>query len=195
MQTAVAEKCYTISEYLTLEEKAENKHEYYNGNILKMPGASFTHNQIAVNIMVTLANALNNNFIVLNSDMKIHIPQLESFVYPDAVVVFRKPDFYENRNDVILNPLLIVEVASPSTRKHDRNTKFQYYKTLLSFKEYILIEQVKPWVVASYKIADQTWKDSEASTLNSSIYLQSVDCTIDLKRIYNGVAFKNKGLR
>src|SRR6476660_3980119 len=101
MQTAFKNKIYTISEYFRLEEKAKNKHEYFNGNIVKMPGASFVHNQIAVNVMTTLAVALyNKNFIVLNSDMKIHIPQLESVVYPVAVVVFEKPAFYEERTDV-----------------------------------------------------------------------------------------------
>ncbi|MDQ2751414.1 MAG: Uma2 family endonuclease, partial [Bacteroidota bacterium] len=129
------------------------------------------------------------HFFVLNSDMKIQIPQLESFVYPDAVVVFEKPLFYEGRTDVVLNPLLIVEVASRSTRKYDRTTKFEYYKTLPSFKEYVLIEQTKPWVIASYKIADRTWQDTEAFSPDGSVYLRSVDCNIELKKVYHGVPF------
>ncbi len=192
MQTEVVEKIYTISEYLSLEARAKNKHEYYNGKIIQMPGASFTHNVIAVNIMSILNAALfEKNFFVLNSDMKIHIPQLESFVYPDAVVVFEKPVLYEGRTDVVLNPLLIVEVASRSTKKYDRTTKFEYYKTLPSFKEYVLVEQAQPWIVASYKIADRTWQDTEAATLDDSIHLQSVNCTIEMKRVYHGVTFNN----
>ena len=190
MQTEVAEKFYTVSEYLALEKRAKNKHEYYNGKIVKMPGASYKHNQIAANIAAVLVHALyDKNFIVTNSDTKIHIPQLESFVYPDAVVVFEKPELYEGRNDVITNPLLIVEVASRSTRNYDRTTKFEYYKTLSSFKEYVLIEQIKPWVIASYKIAERTWQDTEASSLDDSVYLRSVDCNIELKRVYHGVPF------
>lgn len=193
MQTEVAEKLYSIKEYLAFEEQAKNKHEYYNGKIIKMPGATFKHNQIATNIIVALGNALyNKNFIVNNSDTKIHIPQLDSFVYPDAVVVFEKPEFYEGRNDVIVNPLLIVEVASPSTQKYDRALKFRRYKTLPSFKEYVLVEQDLPWVTSSYKIADRTWKDTEANTLESSVYLQSVDCTLDMERIYHGVQFSKE---
>ena len=190
MQTEVVEKLYTASEYLALEERAKNKHEYYNGKIIKMPGASFRHNQIATNIAAVLINALyDKSFIVTNSDTKIHIPKLESFVYPDAVVVFEKPALYEGRTDVVLNPLLIVEVASRSTRKYDRTTKFEYYKTLPSFKEYVLVEQAQPWIVASYKIADRTWKDTEATALDDSVYLQSVDCTIEMKRVYHGIEF------
>ena len=193
MQTAVKDKLYTVSEYLELEERAKNKHEYYNGIIRKMPGASFRHNQIAVNVMTALATALyNKNFIVLNSDMKIHIPQLESVIYPDAVVVFEKPEFYSGRTDVLTNPLLVVEVVSPSTEKYDRGRKFQHYKTLPSFKEYVLIEQLQPWVVASYKIAERTWQDTEANTLDGSVYLQSIDCTIQLQRVYHGVEFGKK---
>ncbi len=183
MQTEVAEKIYTASEYLALEKRAKNKHEYYNGKIAKMPGASFRHNQITANIIAVLINALyERNFIVSTSDTKIQIPQLESFVYPDAVVVFEKPLFYEGRTDVVLNPLLIVEFLS-------RSYNLKYYKTLPSFKEYVLVEQAQPWVIASYKIADRTWKDTEANTLDDSIYLQSVDCTIEMKRIYHGIQF------
>ena len=191
MQTEVAERIYTANEYLLLEERAKNKHEYYNGKIIKMPGGSFRHNQITANVIAVLINALyEKNFAVSTSDTKIHIPQLESFVYPDAVVVFEKPQFYSGRTDVVLNPLLIVEVASRSTKKYDRTTKFEYYKTLPSFKEYVLVEQAQPWVIASYKIADRTWKDTEANALEDSIYLQSVDCTIEIKRIYHGIEFR-----
>ena len=190
MQTDAAEKLYTVQEYLAFEERAKKKHEYYNGKIIKMPGASFRHNIIAVNIMTILNVALyQKNYFVSNSDTKIHIPQLNSFVYPDAVVVFEKPEFYANRNDVVVNLLLIVEVASPSTKEYDRSLKYQRYKTLPSFKEYVLVEQAQPWVIASYRIADRTWKDTEAGTLDASVYLQSVDCTIEMQRIYHGIQF------
>ena len=191
MPVEAAEKFYTVKEYLALEQKAKTKHEYYNGKIKTMSGASYIHNRIAVNVMTELAFfARNTDFIVLNSDMKIHISQLESFVYPDAVVVFEKPLFYEGRTDVVLNPLLIVEVASRSTKNYDRTTKFEYYKTLPSFKEYVLIEQDKPWAIASYKIADRTWRDSEALSLTDTLHLQSVDYTLQMKNVYYGIEFK-----
>ncbi len=86
MQAEVAEKLYSIKEYLAFEDRAKNKHEYYNGKIIKMPAASYIHNQIAANIIAALITVLyNKEFIVTTSDTKIHIPQLDSFVYPDAV--------------------------------------------------------------------------------------------------------------
>lgn len=191
MTIDVAEKLYTAKEYLAFEQKAKSKHEFYNGKIVKLPGATFYHNLIANNISGELGVVLRGRpFFVLNSDMKIHIPQLQSFVYPDAVVVFEKPSFYEGRTDVVLNPLLIIEVASRSTRNYDRTTKFEYYKTLPSFKEYVLIEQSTPWAIASYKIADRTWQDTEATSLSGSLHLQSVGYTLEMKNIYHGIAFR-----
>ncbi len=92
-----------------------------------------------------------------------------------------------------MNPLLIVEVvevALRSTKKYDRTTKFEYYKTLPSFKEYVLIEQAKPWAIASYKIADRTWHYTEAVSLDVSLHLRSIDYTIGMKNIYHGVEFR-----
>ncbi len=94
MHTDLVEKIYTVGEYLALEERAKNKHEFYNGKIIKMPGGTHIHNEIAANLIGVLKNALDKKkFKVYTSDMKIHIPRLQSFVYPDAVVVFEKPQF------------------------------------------------------------------------------------------------------
>lgn len=138
MSSEVAEKHYTVSEYLAFEKRAKNKHEYYNGKIVKFHGKSVIHNQLAANVTAALVTALyEREFVVSTSDTKIYIPRLETFVYPDAVVVFEKAGFYNGKRDVITNPLLIVEFVS-------RSAFFRYYKTLPSFKEYVLIEQTKP---------------------------------------------------
>ena len=157
-----------------------------------MLGAKFNHNLIATNTTTALSNALEEkeqNLLVLNSDTKIHIPGLRSFVYPDAVVVCEVPEFYEGREDTIMNPLLVVEVLSPSTEKYDRHTKFGHYKTLPSFQEYVLIRQNMPFVTASYKIAERTWQDTDAEGIEDTIYLRSIDITISLKRLYKGIVF------
>lgn len=188
-----ASKIYTIAEYLALEERALEKSEYYNGEIIAMPGGKYNHNLIASNFICYLGNALDekgSGLSVLNSDMKIFIPHLATIVYPDAVVVCEKPEFSEGRTDMILNPLLVVEVLSRSTQDFDRTTKFFWYKHIASFQEYVLVEQKMPYLTASYKIAERTWQDTEAKGLESSIYLKSIDCTLDLKKIYKGVTFE-----
>ncbi|MEO6639497.1 MAG: Uma2 family endonuclease, partial [Ginsengibacter sp.] len=131
-------KTYSIAEYLAMEENSVEKHEYYNGKIIKMSGGTYNHNLIASNIITTLNMLLEEKqqeYAVLGSDMKVYSPRILSFVYPDAVVVCEKPLFYEERKDIITNPLLIVEVLSPSTEDYDRKGKFFDYKQIPSFKE------------------------------------------------------------
>ena len=186
------EKNYTIKEYLSLEDASVEKHEFYNGKIIKMSGAKPNHNIIAANIIAAFINALEKNekeYFVLTSDSKIYNARLNSFLYPDAVVICEAIELYPGSETVITNPLLIVEVLSPSTEEHDRTGKFYDYKLIPSFKEYVLVWQTIPSVTASYKIADRTWQDTEAEGLDGSIYLQSIDCSIDLKKIYKGIKF------
>lgn len=192
METAVANKKYTVAEYLAMEERSVEKHEFYNGKIIKMPGAKPVHNLIAANLIIQLGIELEKkktNYLVLTSDTKIHIARLNTFVYPDAVVICEKIELYPGSEMVITNPLLIVEVLSPSTEDYDRHGKFFDYKQIPSFKEYVLVEQDMPLVTASYKIADRTWQDNIAEGINSSIHLQSIDCIISLSKIYKGIQF------
>ncbi len=188
----IEQRFYTIEEYLQLEERSRDKHEYFNGKIKFMAGGAGPHNLIMGNIITSLNNAtenLDNTFLVYPSEMKIFIPRIQAFVYPDAVVVCEKPEYYQGRNDIITNPILVVEVASPSTAKYDRGLKYRHYKTLPSFKEYVIVEQDFPWVMASFKTAENTWNDLEATQLDQSIFLRSINCSIDLKRIYRNVEF------
>lgn len=191
--TLVAEKLYSVEEYFEIEARSGEKLEYYDGEINPMPGAKASHNLIAGNTITALNIALEEkeqNFLVSTGDTKIHIPKLQSFVYPDAVVVCETFQFYEGREDTIINPLLIVEVLSPSTSAYDKHGKFGHYKTLPSFQEYVLVEQNSPFVTASYKIAEHTWQDTEADGPEATIYLRSLDVTLSLKRLYKGVIFR-----
>lgn len=185
-------KTYSIAEYLAMDENSVEKHEFYNGKIIKISGGTYNHNLIATNIITALNLMLEEKqreYAVLGSDMKVYSPRIMSFVYPDAVVVCEKPLFYEDRKDIITNPLLIVEVLSPSTKDYDRKGKFFDYKQIPSFKEYLLVEQNIAFATASYKIADRTWQDAEADGIAASIHLKSIDCTISLSKIYKGIKF------
>lgn len=190
---ATAERLYSIKEYLAMEDQNLEKSEYYDGEIIPLAGAKYNHNLITANVITTLSIALDakaDNYRVLSSDMKIQIPALRSFLYPDAVVICEAPEFYEGREDIITNPLLIVEILSPGTIRYDQRGKLDHYKTLPSFQEYVLIHQRLPMVTASYKIAERTWQDTEADSLEQTIYLRSLDVTIDVKRLYKGVTFR-----
>ncbi|MBC7888741.1 MAG: Uma2 family endonuclease [Ferruginibacter sp.] len=186
------EKNYTIEEYLAMEEVAVEKHEFYNGKIIKMAGAKPNHNIIAANIIAELIFGTQNKskeYFVLTGDSKIYNSRLNSFLYPDAVVICEAIELYPGSSTVITNPLLIVEVLSPSTEEHDRTGKFYDYKLIPSFKEYVLVWQTIPSVTTSYKIGERTWQDTEADGIDTTIYLQSIDCSIDLRKIYRGIKF------
>jgi Uma2 family endonuclease len=187
-----AERLYTIEEYLALEEKAETKHEFDNGKIIEMPGAKFNHNTITARIITSLVIALDTlqkDCFVQTSDVKIHIPAANSFVYPDVAVVCEKPQFYAEREDLLMNPLLIVEVLSESTAAYDREEKFEKYTTLSSLREYVLVAQDKPFVEVFYLYdpENELWKISHASKLETAIHLHSIDVTLQLKDIYKQV--------
>jgi len=190
--TEVLDKKYTVEEYLAFERKAAVKHEFYNGNIVEMPGGTINHNLIATNFAVALSIALeekDEKYLVINSDMKIQIPAFNHFVYPDTVVVCEKPAFYEDNKDVITNPLLIVEVMSPSSQVYDQGEKFYKYRTLPSLQEFVLASQEQPWVNTFYRGKPNTWIETLADKLESTIHFKSIDCEIDLKRIYKNVEF------
>jgi Uma2 family endonuclease len=183
---------FSIQEYLALEERASCKHEFFNGKIKQMPGASYHHNVIATNLTTHINNLLEaktEQFIVCNSDMKIYLPRYRHFVYPDAVVVFERPVFYENRKDIILNPILIVEVLSSSTEDYDKGSKFLKYKSLESFREYVLVEQDSPEVTRFYKPKEGSWEEAISDQLQQQIHLKSLDIHLSLARIYRNIEF------
>ncbi len=189
---SLRQRKFSIQEYLDMESKSLEKYEYYNGKIINMAGADPIHNLIATLISTELNNLLfskEQNYFVLNSDQKIRIPELNAFVYPDAVVVCEKIERYE-KTSAIVNPLLIVEVLSPSTESHDRIGKFSMYKMIPSFTEYLLVRQDSVWVNASYREKANTWTDTIVEDLEKKIFLKSIDCELSLKNIYRGITFE-----
>jgi Uma2 family endonuclease len=176
---------YTGAEYLELEEQSEYKSEFYNGEIFAMSGGSRNHSVICVNLNRKLAESLDDkDCILFDSQMKLDIPKLNSFVYPDVMVVCGDIEFYENRTDIIRNPILIIEVLSPSTESFDRSGKFQYYQTVLSVKEYVLISQEKPMIEVYYKQDERNWLYSVANGLDEKILLRTIQCELALRDIY-----------
>ena len=191
--TTAPEKLYTIEEYLAFEKKAHTKHEYHNGKIVTMTGGTANHNEIALKVAAALLYLLEDKkkeYKVYNSDMKIQIPVYNHFVYPDAVVVCEQPEFYKGRKDVITNPLLVVEVLSPSTEEYDQHLKFEKYRKVPSFREYLLVRQDAPFATAYYREEENLWRTTDVEGLESSIFIKSVECGLSLAKIYKGVQFE-----
>ena len=187
-----AEKTYTLNEYLARESRSVYKHEFYNGKIIRMAGAKARHNQIAANLTGALKYALRplpRKFIVYNSDQKVYIESENVGVYPDALVVCETPQFWKGREDLIVNPLLVVEVLSRSTASFDKSGKFLLYEQLPSFLEYVLVEQKYPRVESWFRTTEHSWDKTVQTDIADSIQLRSVGVSVSLSEIYEHVAF------
>ncbi len=185
-------RLYSLSQYLAREEKAQDKHEFYNGIIRKMAGGTFRHNEIASNTLTALKQAvrrLPGTYRVLNSDQKIYIEPANTGVYPDALVICEEPVFYQNRQDLLTNPLVIVEVLSRSTASHDRQGKFLLYQQLPSFREYVLIEQTRPEVETWFREEESLWRKSVVSGLEARVLLRALGVELALSEVYENVVF------
>jgi Uma2 family endonuclease len=190
IETLEKEKVYTVDEYFEIDQQSEEKLEYHHGKIIPMSGGTTTHSKIAAKIITALSNLLEDKpFEIYTSDIKIQIPEYGKFVYADVSVVSGKSEHYQGRRDTIVNPLLVVEVLSPSTKKHDRASKFMMYRTLPSLREYVLIEQDRPYVTTFFRNQARHWEDTDASDLNQSVRLRSVGEEIPLARIYKTIDF------
>ncbi len=131
-----AKRIYTPEEYLAREEAAEYKSEYDNGEIIALAAGSRDHSLIEGNIHTTLNLALRSKPCeVHGSDLRLYIERSQLYTYPDVMVICGPPQFFEERNDTVINPIVIVEVLSPSTREYDRVKKFARYKQLDSLRE------------------------------------------------------------
>ena len=129
-------------EYFKTEQYAEYKSEYYHGEIFAMAGTSVNHNLIAMNVVTSLNNLLrDSDCFVFSSDIKIQIEESKHYAYPDVSVVCGSIEYGANRNDIIKNPVIIIEVLSESTKDYDRGLKFQAYRKIKTLSEYILIDQ------------------------------------------------------
>ena len=188
---APPEKKVSIEAYFKAEQKSIHKNEYHNGIIQLMAGGKLPHNRLAQKAANLIDNFVENNdldFIVSNSDTKIRIEKYNRFVYPDAVVICEKPEFYQNRKDTIINPLLIVEVLSDSTKDFDRTTKYEYYRSVPSFKEYVLVHQENKHVSVYTKQLDNTWIVRDYDGEEATAILYAIEsCPLPLKRLYRGL--------
>jgi Uma2 family endonuclease len=180
---------YSLDEYRAIEEKAEGRNEYRDGEIVPMPGGTLKHSRIGGNIFAFLKFLLRDTqFEPIKSDLRLWIPEHRRGVYPDVMVFNGEPQLNAERLDEVLNPTLILEVLSPSNADCDRLSKFRMYRSIGSFSEYLLVDQDEPFVERYSKQA-QGWLLSEFSGLEVSITLDSVSIELPMMEIYRGVVF------
>jgi Uma2 family endonuclease len=179
--------------YLQQERLAEFKSEFHNGDIYAMAGASRNHNQITSNLVVSLGHQLATfPCSVYSSDMKVRTNTVDTnkYSYPDVVLSCDKELFEDDQGDVLLNPQIIIEVLSDSTEAYDRGLKFFHYQFIPSLQEYLLVSQHYCRVEHYQRRADKQWVYSEFHSMEDSIPLPTLDCSLMVNEIYRRVVWE-----
>jgi Uma2 family endonuclease len=136
------------------------------------------------NVVATLWIALRERTCkVYPSDLRIKIPSTGLYTYPDASVICDRPEFEDDKADTLLNPQIIVEVLSDCTEDYDRGTKFKNYRSIPSFREYLLVSQTEVLVEHASRQDDGSWlfRDQKAG---ERILLASIGCEIAVDELY-----------
>jgi Uma2 family endonuclease len=176
------------AEYLELERRAEFKSEYYEGGMFATAGASRRHGLIVTNLVAELRQQLKAKpGETHSSDLRLRVTPTGLYTYPDVLVVCGEPQLADDQKDTLLNPTVIVEVLSESTRDYDRGRKFQHYRTLPSLAEYLTVEQDEPHVEHWTRQPKSRWLLAEFAGLGQSIRLDSIDCVLPLAEIYDKI--------
>lgn len=190
MQLQTPKRSYTPEEYLELEEAASYKSEYRDGEIVPLTGGTTNHNKIALNFAANLKFALRGqDYDIYIGDLRLWIPRYRQYTYPDVMVIQGEPIYTGTGTTTVMNPLLIVEVLSKSTKNYDLGDKFIYYRSIPKFKEYILIDQTKYHVIQYTKNIEERWLLTEHESEEAILELSSIEFQINLKEIYEKVNF------
>jgi Uma2 family endonuclease len=179
---------FTIKEYLEMENAAVEKHEYYKGEIFAMSGAKVPHNVISVNLLVALSNKLKGKRCKpYNSDQRIHIEANTLFTYPDISIICEEVVTLNNDDYNVLNPTVIIEVLSPSTKNYDRGEKFKLYRDIPALKEYILVDSESIHVEVFRLNDTHHWELEEFNVISDLLQIKSINETVSLSEVYDGV--------
>lgn len=184
---------YSPEEYLMLEKGAKFRSEYQDGKIIPMTGGTPNHNQIAGNFYGTLNFATKGEpYRVFINDLRLWIPSKRVYTYPDVMLVAGKLEFAEGRKDTITNAVMVAEVLSESTADYDRGGKFKLFRTIPTFREYVLIDQYEMHVEQFVKTDDNKWVLSEYDGADAVLKLSCVEFEMRLADIYDRVDFESE---
>jgi Uma2 family endonuclease len=188
---ALQNQIYTLEEYLELDHNSEEKIEFWDGHVFTLAGVSEAHDRIQSNGHFYLRLKLRGrNCRVFLSDMRVKVPAYPPYRYPDLSALCGNPTFEMlGKQQMLVNPSLIIEILSDTTAEFDRGYKFTYYKSIESFTEYILIAQDRPHVSQFIKQEENNWLNREYNDINDKFHLASLDCEIELNELYESVEF------
>jgi Uma2 family endonuclease len=175
----------TESEYLAFERESDIRHEYVDGEIYAMSGGSWNHSVIISNTNRSLGNQLEGQpCISISSEMRLHVASAKAYRYPDVMVVCGEPLIREDRTDIITNPIVLIEVLSPSTASIDHIEKKYEYFQIPTVNEYLIVSQDKPQIERYLRQNDDTLLNDMVSGLDAMIELSSINCTLEPSDVY-----------
>jgi Uma2 family endonuclease len=180
----------TPEEYLELDRSAETPSEYYQGQMFPMAVGSYRHARIKANLVREFGiRTLDAGCDVLPTEVKLLVSKTGLYAYPDVMIVCGEPVFADGHQDIVTNPLVVIEVLSPSTADYDRGGKFAHYRSVDTMREYVVVAQSRPYIEYHTREADGSWRLIEIAGLDQSLRLRSVAAEVPLDIIYGRVAF------
>ena len=175
---------------MALEAEADVRHEYLNGEIREMAGGTTNHNEIITNLCVALKPRLRKeNYRLFTENVRVWIEKYRVYTYPDVMVIADEPVYHGKGTTTVINPCLIIEVASKSTKNYDQGDKFDYYRGLSSLQEYILVEQSRIHILQHTKTNNNQWLLTEYEEDSQEFSLSILPFSFVLDEIYEGVDF------
>jgi Uma2 family endonuclease len=179
---------YTPEEYRELEARSDGKNEYRDGEMVAMAGGTTEHNEIAGNLYAELRSVLRGKgYKTYIGDVKLWMPQPRLYTYPDVMVIQGAPIYDGPGSSIVTNPLLIGEVLSKSTKNYDQGDKFDAYRTIPEFREYLLLDQTQFRVMQHCKTPEGKWLMTEYVGDSSVVALGTIDLEIPIAALYDGV--------
>jgi Uma2 family endonuclease len=181
----------SIEEYLAFERGAQQKHEYYKGEVFAMSGAGLRHNVIFSNLFTSIGYLLKGKpCFPYGSDMRLHIPENTLFTYPD-ISIYCGALNDDLKEDNAINPTVLIEILSPSTRDYDRGGKFKLYREIPTLKEYVLVD-TESILVEVFRINQSgRWELAEYKSSDTVLPFTSLSISVTLKDIYQGTKLLN----
>ena len=188
MAQALEQRIYSREEYLDFEVASAERHEYVNGEVRPMTGGTPDHNELAINLATLLKAALRGQpYRIFGADQRLWIADRNLYTYPDVMVVEKPLQLQTGRNDTITNPCFIAEVLSKSTQDYDHGEKFSAYRSIESFREYLLIDQYQVYVEHYVKTSAHQWLLSEYDDLKTLVSLSTFAVQIELADLYENI--------
>lgn len=185
---AFSKEKFTIEEYLEMENVAVEKHEYYKGEITERAPCNIWHNRITGNLFGEIAvHSKRKSLCLFNSDLRLHVPTNTFFTYADISIFCDEVVTLNNDDYNVLNPIVIIEVLSPSTKNYDRGEKFKLYRDIATLKEYILVDSESIHIEVFRLNETRHWELEEYNTITDHLSIKTIDETVSISEIYEGV--------